>query len=107
VNQKRVVPRERAARDVQEILDHYLTEAGAKIALAFIDALERAYRHLARHPSAGSPRYSHELVLPGLRSWRMKSHPYLIFYIECEDHIDVWRVLHEERDIPLWMRETS
>ena len=31
--------------------------------------------------------------------------PYLVFYVERPDHIDVWRVLHSQRDIPAWMQE--
>jgi toxin ParE1/3/4 len=31
--------------------------------------------------------------------------PYLVFYFEREDHIDVWRVMHVRRDIPGWMSE--
>jgi len=30
---------------------------------------------------------------------------YLIFYVECDEHIDVWRVLQKQRDIPVWMNE--
>ena len=102
---KRIVPRQRANRDVDEAVDYYLGEAGENAALGFIDALDRAYRHIARHPATGSPRYAHELDLPGLRSWPLKRYPYLVFYVERDDHIDVWRILHIERDIPAWMRE--
>jgi toxin ParE1/3/4 len=28
-----------------------------------------------------------------------------VFYVERPDHIDVWRVLHDTRDIPAWMQE--
>jgi toxin ParE1/3/4 len=28
-----------------------------------------------------------------------------MFYIERDDHIDIWRVLHGHRDIPSRMRE--
>ena len=35
----------------------------------------------------------------GLRFWRLTRFPYLIFYVERED-VDIWRVLHEQRDIP-------
>lgn len=100
---KHVVPRELANGDVEEALEHYLAEANAKVAMRFIDELERAYKHIARHPLSGSPRYAHQLGLAELRFWRLRRYPYLIFYVECEDHIDVWRVLHEHRDIPLWM----
>ena len=101
---KRIIPRQRANRDIDEAVDYYLRDAGEKAALGFIDALDRAYRHIARHPATGSPRYAHELDLPGLRSWPLKRYPYLVFYVERDDHIDVWRILHAERDIPAWMR---
>ena len=102
---KQIIPRQRANRDIDEAVDYYLRDAGEKAALGFIDALDRAYRHIARHPATGSPRYAHELDLPGLRSWPLKRYPYLVFYVERDDHIDVWRILHAERDIPAWMRE--
>ncbi len=102
---KPVVPRELANRDVDEAIEHYLSEDAAEAALGFIDALERAYTHISRHPSSGSPRYAHELNLPGLRSWPLTRYPYLVFYMEQSDHVDVWRVLHSHRDIPAWMAE--
>ena len=102
---KPVIPRQQASRDIEEAVDHYLSDAGEKTALGFVDALERAYRHIARHPATGSPRYAHELSLPDLRSWPLRRYPYLVFYMECDDHVDVWRILQSERDIPAWMRE--
>lgn len=101
---KQVIPREQADRDVDEALDHYLAEGAEQAALGFIEALEQAYRHFGRHPATGSPRYAHEIDLPGLRSWPLTRYPYLVFYVEGADHIDVWRVLHGQRDIPAWMR---
>lgn len=99
-----VVPRVRASQDVDDIIRHYLSEDAEQAALRFIDALERAYRLIARHPESGSSRYAHELDLPGLRTWALKRFPYLIFYIEREGSIDVWRVLHEARDVPHWLQ---
>jgi toxin ParE1/3/4 len=107
VTGKPVILRERADRDIDGALTHYLGEAGERVALAFIDALEQAFRQIARHLASGSPRYAHELDLPCLRSWRVKRHPYLVFYLERQDHIDVWRVLHAQRDIPAWMQEPA
>jgi toxin ParE1/3/4 len=49
-------------------------------------------------------RYGHELDLPGLRSWALSRYPYLVSYVERPDHVDVWRVLHSQRDIPAWMQ---
>ncbi len=100
-----VVPREQASRDVDAAIAYYLVEDAEQAALGFIDALERAYAHIGRHPETGSPRYSHELNLPGLRVWPLSGYPYLVFYVERPDHLDVWRVLHAQRDIPAWMRE--
>ena len=102
---KGIVPRELANRDVEEAIDHYLVEATAKVALGFVDELEKTYAHIARHPTSGSPRYAHQLGLADLRFWPIGRYPYLVFYVECDEHIDVWRVLHEQRDIPAWMNE--
>ncbi len=107
MNRKRVVPRKLARRDVEAAIDLYLGEAGPNIALGFIDALQSAYRAIAERPSVGSPRYAHELAIPGLRSRALKNYPYLVFYAECVDHIDIWRVLHSRRDMPTRMREAE
>ncbi|MCX7166708.1 MAG: type II toxin-antitoxin system RelE/ParE family toxin [Rhodocyclales bacterium] len=102
---KPVIPRELANRDVDEAIAYYLSEGADQAALSFIDALERAYTHIGRHPASGSPRYAHGLNLPGLRFWPLSRFPHLVFYIEHTDHVDVWRVLHGKRDIPAWMHE--
>jgi toxin ParE1/3/4 len=54
---------------------------------------------------SGSLRYAYELNLPGLRVWQLREFPWLVFYLEAAEHIDVWRVLHGKRDIPGWMAE--
>lgn len=107
MKRKPVVPREQANRDVDDAVAHYLNEATETVALGFIDALEQAYNHIGRHPATGSPRYAHELNLPSLRVWQLTSYPHLVFYVERPDHIDVWRVLHGQRDIPAWMQESD
>jgi toxin ParE1/3/4 len=102
---KRVIPRGQPDRDVDEAITHFLREDTLRAALGFIDALEQAYAHIGRHPASGSTRYAAELNLPGLHHWPLKNFPYLVFYAERDDHIDVWRVLHGKRDIPAWMHE--
>ncbi len=101
---KPVVPREQAHQDVEDVVAHDLAEGAEAAALGFINALEKAYGHIGLHPAIGSPRYAHELNLPGLRSWPLTRYPYLVFYVERPDHVDVWRVLHGQRDIPVWMQ---
>jgi toxin ParE1/3/4 len=105
VNRKSVVPRELARRDVEAAVDFYAGEAGAEVALGFIDALQAAYHLGASHPKSGSLRYAYELGLPDLRSVSLKRYPYLVFYHDRPDFVDVWRVLHAKRDIPQWMQE--
>ena len=103
---KPVVLRDLARNDVDQAVDHYLAEAGAAVALAFIDAAEATLRRIAELPGSGSPRYAHELDIPDLRFLPTDRFPYLIFYVEREADIDVWRILHGARDIPAWMRKS-
>lgn len=103
---KVVIPRELANQDVDEAIDHYLIEGAEQAALRLVDDLEKAYTHISRQSESGSPRYAYELNLPGLRSWPLKRFPYLVFYFEGGDVVDVWRVLHAKRDIPAWMSES-
>ena len=105
MNAKPVIPREQANHDTDAAINHYLEDDALPAALGFIDALEQAYKHISRHGASGSPRYAHTLNLPGLRSWALSHYPYLVFYTECDTHIDVWRVLHTRRDIPERMRD--
>lgn len=98
-----VVLRARARRDVDEAVAHCLDHAGTEIVIGFIGALEEAFGHIADNPGSGSPRYGHEVNLPGLRSWPLKAYAYLVFYMTYEDRIDVWRILHDRRDIPAWL----
>jgi toxin ParE1/3/4 len=107
VKPRTVVAREVARRDIDDAIDHYLREAGEPAALDFIAALERAYGHISRNPDAGSPRCASELGLQGLRTWPLKRFPHLVFYVAEADRIDVWRVLHGERDLPHWLREPA
>ena len=103
---KPLVRHERADRDVLEAVEYYLQNA-PEVTLAFIDSLEQTYRYIQRRPGAGSPRYAHELALPGLRFWRCKRFPYLVFYVETADQINIWRVLHGSRDIPAWLLDEA
>ncbi len=104
---KPVVLRELAQNDINDAIDHYLTEAGPAVTLSFIDALDDVLCETGMRPKGGSPRYAQELDIPGLRFRTIGRFPYLIFYIEKEAEVDVWRVLHGARDIPARMFEWS
>lgn len=102
---KPVVLRQQAEQDIAEAVEHYRAEAGQPVALGLIDELERVLLRMATHPGTGSSRYAHELGLPGLRFQLLRKYPYLVFYVELENSIDVWRVLHGHRDIPAWLKD--
>ena len=98
--------RARADLDIVETIDHYLAESTAA-AEGFVEAIEQAFTHIRRAPESGSPRWAHELRIPGLRSWPCGRYPYLVFYMPLPERIEVWRVLHGSRDIPAWLSEDS
>lgn len=102
---KPVMPRAKAREDVEAAVDHYAGEGAIDAAFSFIAALEQAYVLIGEAPATGSPRWSSELSLPGLRSRRLKGFPWIVFYMEFETHVDVWRVLHAKRDLPTWVVE--
>lgn len=96
---KPVVLRTAAMRDVDAAIEYYRETGADQAAVKFAEALRRTLRNIARHPKTASPRYGHELDIPGLRCAQLRRFPHLVFYIEREDRLDVWRILHGERDI--------
>lgn len=101
----RTIIRRRLARtDIEQAAAHYFDTAGPTVGERFVAAVEAAAAHAANHPEAGSARYAQALGRPGLRFWPLKGYPYLVFCRNAGDHLDLWRVLHAERDIPAWLR---
>ncbi len=97
--------RERALADVEAAAQWYAREAGVDVADAFVAALEAAYARIARNPGIGSPRWAHAVGMAGLRSLPVGRFPWLVFYVELEDRIEIWRVLHGARDMPALLAE--
>jgi toxin ParE1/3/4 len=102
---KPVALRELARRDIDGAIDFYLAEAGEAVALRFVGALQAAISAIGRHRAAGSPRYGHQLELPGLRGRLLRRFPYVVFHMERDRDVDVWRVLHANQDMPAWLEE--
>jgi len=96
-----------AHQDIKEAILYYEEEAGFVVANDFVDALEEAIERIATWPSSGSPLFAELLSLPGLRSWKLNRFPYLVFTMELSDRINVWRILHEHRDIPSTLRTSQ
>ena len=97
---KLIVPSVPAVGDVRDAVDHYTDEAGQAVAAGFLEELERVYDLIQTSPAAGSPRYAHELGIENVRNRQLRRYPYLVFYVEQRDRIDILRVLHAHRDIP-------
>ena len=102
---KPVVYRQRARRDIDEVKGRYQSEASAAAALRFLDAVELAFERMGEHPASGSPRYARVLGIAGLRAWNVTGFPYLVFAVEEEPVVNVWRVLHAASDIAAWLLE--
>ncbi len=102
---RRIIRRGVATADIERAAAWYLEQAGLGVAERFVAAAESALMHAAAHPAAGSTRYEPWLGRPGLRFRLVKDFPYLVFYRDGGDYIDVWRVLHAERDIPTSLRK--
>ena len=97
--------RPRARADIAAITRHYAAEAGEAVALAFAAALEAAFAHIAAHPASGSLRHAEAAGIPGLRFRPLRRFPYLLLYLDHDDHLDIVRVLHARRDVPARARE--
>jgi toxin ParE1/3/4 len=107
VSAKPVVRLQAARQDELDTVAYYAREAGLDVALRLTEELKEAYRKIADHPGTGSPRYAELLGIEALRSRKLGRFPYLVFYIEHGDRIEVWRVLHAQRDIPAWLAEAD
>ena len=92
--------RQLAAIDLEDASDYYRREAGAQVALEFIDAVERGMKRISRNPQLGSLHFAYELAIPDLRAWPLQRFPYVLFYVDADDEIDLWRILHTRRDPP-------
>lgn len=97
--------RARARRDVEAAGAYYSREAGATITAEFYAALDKAVTLLRQEPTAGSTRGSSDAKETELRSWPMKGFPYLVFYTHGPRGIDVLRMLHTSRDIPVTLQD--
>jgi toxin ParE1/3/4 len=104
---KRTVLRQIAEQDVETAFVYYLQVAGTKTATDFIEAIDTAIHYIADSPGAGSTRYGEWLEVPELRSWLVQRFPYIIIYVDCAQHIDIVRILHQQTDIPARLNEEA
>jgi len=99
VTSKAFSVRREADADFDRVLDYYLVEAGDVVAMRFIAAVREAHRLIAETPQIGSPRLGDQLQTSGLRSLRTHGFPYLVIYLEEAGEVEIWRLLHAQRDL--------
>jgi antitoxin ParD1/3/4/toxin ParE1/3/4 len=93
---KHFIVSEPAERDLEQIQDYLVQEAGRAVARRVTREIRRVVRFLAAHPSAGHLRP--DLSNLPLRFWTVYS--YVIVYDGTSKPIQVVRILHGARDIP-------
>lgn len=97
---KSAIQRALAQQDIAKAFDHYLSAAGTVIAADFVQEIDACMQRIERFPAAGSLRYADLLDVKGLRFSVIERFPYLVFYFERADGVDIVRVLHQHQDIP-------
>ncbi|HEY8709685.1 MAG TPA: type II toxin-antitoxin system RelE/ParE family toxin [Burkholderiaceae bacterium] len=96
---KLAILRPQALRDRQMEVRYYRKEAGTKVAVQWVKATDAALDQIELDPGIGSPVLGKTLGIPGLRTWRVSRFPFLWFYFERDDHLDVVRILGERQDV--------
>ncbi len=84
----------RAQADLDDIRDYSLAQFGAERAVAYLDAVERAFRRMIDYPDLGAV---HPTVRPPMRSLGCGQHR--IFYEVRGDTILLVRILHKAMDV--------
>lgn len=97
---KHALQRALAQQDIAKAFDHYLSVAGHATATDLVREIDACMQRIERFPEAGSPRYAGLLDVEGLRFAVVTRFPYLVFYFERPECLDIVRVLHQHQDIP-------
>jgi toxin ParE1/3/4 len=72
----------------------YLVENNYGSTIKFFDDLGKVFRLLSENPKMGT---LHQKYIVGMRSFPYKR--YVIFYFPTENGIEIYRVIHDARDI--------
>lgn len=91
-----------AQRDIEQIRDYYVEEAGVQVARHVLGQITKALRFLAETPGAGHRR--NDLTDEDVRFWPVLS--YLIAYDPAMRPIGIARVLHTARDLETILRRS-
>jgi toxin ParE1/3/4 len=96
----RVLPS--ADRDLDDQAGYLAEHAGLQTALRFYANAASSFATIAGMPGIGEPWRSTDPCLAGTRVGRIKGFErHLIFYRPTDDGVDIIRVLHGTRDLPI------
>ncbi len=88
-----------ASEDLKLHVDYLRDQAGADVALRFIENTRSSFVRLADSPGIGAPLRSSSIALAGIRKWRVEGFPrILIFYAIDDRDISIVRVVHAASD---------
>lgn len=99
---KKLAVRPQALFELEESA-HYYENEQAGLGDRFSDTVETAFEKIRATPGIGSNRY--DGVVPGLHMYVLPTFPFLIFYFDHVDHIEVVRIIHAKRDLPHELRD--
>ncbi|MDF1735659.1 MAG: type II toxin-antitoxin system RelE/ParE family toxin [Minwuia sp.] len=85
----------RAARDVEEILQHSLEQFGIQAADRYVTALQETFNLLAENPLIARERREHD---PPVRIFPARRHR--VIYVQDGGGIWILRVLHDRMILP-------
>jgi toxin ParE1/3/4 len=99
--------RDLATVDLDSAADSHVVNADLDVAVRFVDAVEVTARRMGKNPGLGFLRFAYELAIPGLRAMTVGRFSSGLFYVERDDAVDVWRLLHTSRDISTTLQESN
>lgn len=82
-----------------ETVDFYRRAGGPQLALDFVADIEACTVRIGRNPAIGSLEFAHDTSISDLRATHLERFPFVIFYVDRGDRIEIWRVLHTRRNI--------
>ena len=95
---KRYFILESADREIDAQVAYYAEHAGATVAERFYAALKATFQSLLQNPGHGRRFESMHAVLAGVRVWLVHGFPFLVYYREIDEGIEIIHVLHGARD---------
>lgn len=104
MDSKSVKWRGQASNDLQSAISWCRETTDTIVARRFLVHVDELDLSIRQFPYLGSLRYADTLGIPNLRFRAVGEFPYLEFYIEHEHHVDIWRLLHIDSDLPNHLR---